>query len=229
MRKVGAVALMLLALTAPAAFADATLDTKSAAADAEVTITVVAPGKDLLPNDKVTVDVPAGFVVLSCGPVDGFGCRQTDASGPARTVVVWQRERPTLKTERFGFHLRTTAKPGAYPFVVNQVFADGTTAQWRPTLQVTPAPVAAKGPVTTRAAARPVSATGPAAARGASAADAESEPVWARERGEAPAAEIAVTQTRGTNTTPRMLIAGSVAVAAAVWVYRLRRRVASTA
>lgn len=202
-------------------------------ASSEVVLTVDAPVEQLgATNEKLTVDVPDGFRVLSCEPVEGFECSHAPAAGPKRTVVTWQRAAPAqpvpLTTDQFPFRMRTTDRPGKYTFTVSQFHSDGTSARAEPVLQVTPITepplVITRTPPPAPPAVRTQSVS--ETPGGAPAAIPVLEPEWARDVDPGSRSEMAVEE-MGARTArgPLMVLAGFVAAVAAGLVYWLRRRV----
>ena len=137
----------LLAGGVSSAWAHSTLDKKSVPADTDVDITVNAPVEEVNAyNQKIILEVPDGFRVLSCGAVEGFACAQSSATGPTRTLLTWERTRPGQRipfvTDHFPFRMRTVVTPGKYRFDINQFYSNGTVAHWEdPENGDRPAPV----------------------------------------------------------------------------------------
>lgn len=218
-------ALALLGLYCPAALAEAALDTKTVTVSSDVTITVAAPADLGASNERVTVDVPGGFRVLSCDHVDGFQCSHAKAVEPNRTVVTWQSVGPVrslaLRSDRFPFRMRASDKAGAYPLAVTQFHVDGSAVRTAPVLEVraagvraSPAPAATAAP---RAAVRTLSVTATTQPRVAAlAVSPPDDPVV-----------VASDRRSQTSSDPLMMVLGVVATLAAGGVYWLRRRVAT--
>lgn len=122
---------MLTVLGAGAADARGTFDKTTAPTDTDVSITVTATVEELVGyNEKVTVEVPDGFRVLSCGTVTGFTCTVTAVSSPKHTLVTWENTAPSgqeflVPTSEFPFRMRTIATAGKYRFDVNQFYSNG--------------------------------------------------------------------------------------------------------
>ncbi|MDQ3947106.1 MAG: DUF1775 domain-containing protein [Actinomycetota bacterium] len=121
--------------------AHATFVNGSAPANADQTVTLDVPeekGPDIH-NQKVIVEVPGGFTVSACSTPAGWACGSQAAKG--RTVVTFSRGGSPVET-RFDLHVHTPAKPGDYPFQVNQFYDDGSAEHWDgPPDSGNPAPV----------------------------------------------------------------------------------------
>ena len=233
MKAVPLLALLLLALGAPSALAAASIDKGTVTAGTEVVLTVDAPVEQLgATNERLTVDMPDGFRVLSCEAPEGFKCSHGPAPGAKRTVVTWQRVAPgqpvAFTADQFPFRMRAIDKPGKYTFGVTQFHADGSVAEAEHLLRVNPhtepALVITRTPSTVPAAVRIQSAT--PTTRPELARTMVTEPEWLRESGPVPAAEIAVQELDAeTSRTPLMVLLGVVVAMAALGVFWFRRRV----
>lgn len=132
--KIASAALVFVNL-APSALAHSSLDKKSAPADTDVALVVSAPVEEVNAyNEKVILEVPAGFRVLACDSPNGFRCATTTANDPPRTLITWERTEPgqriPLTSDRLPFEVHTIDKPGKYPFEVNQFYSNGAVARW---------------------------------------------------------------------------------------------------
>lgn len=133
--KVIAAATLLLVSLAPGAFAHSSLDKRSVPADTDVALVVSAPVEEINAyNEKVVLEVPDGFRVLSCAAPDGFKCATSAAADPPRTLVTWERTEPGQRipftSDQLPFRVRTIATPGRYAFEVNQFYSNGAVARW---------------------------------------------------------------------------------------------------
>jgi hypothetical protein len=229
----GMLALVLLAVATPT-WADAALEQKAVPANADVTVAIAASVDKLgVYNDKLTVEVPDGFRVLSCGQVDGFKCAQAPATGPPRTLVTWQRTAPgqpvPLATDHFPFRMHTIAKAGKYAFALTQTYSNGEAAHSAPMLQVNPAAAAPARTTTTVArvamhTARPPAATGRAPAPTHVAV---TEPPWFGDTSGDAGSQVVVREfgTEQASSSARMVAFGVVTAIAAAGVFWFRRRV----
>lgn len=244
--------LVLLAVAAAGpAVAHSTLDKKSVPANTDVEVSVQAPVEEVNAyNQRLILEVPDGFVVLSCGEVQDFACTQSRAENPKRTVLTWERTEPgqpiPFMTDRFPFRMHTIDKAGKYAFEVNQFYSNGTAAHWdgppdsdrpAPVLTVTAAGTApvtnttakphegspAVGPGNTAASSR-TTTTAPATSV-TTAVEVQAPTTTAA--GESPQATLALEKSDG-NGGPSWPLVGFLAAglaAAAVVVWRRRRRI----
>lgn len=130
----------LLAAVPGTAWAHASFTAGSAPANADHTLTLDVPeerGPDVH-NQKVIVEVPAGFTVNGCATPGGWACGSESSKG--RTVVTFTRGSAPVET-RFDLHVHTP-KAGQYPFEVNQFYDNGSASRWDgPPDSDSPAPV----------------------------------------------------------------------------------------
>lgn len=207
------------------------MDEKPVAASSDVTVTVAASVDELNAyNQKLTVEAPAGFRMLSCGHVDGFTCTT------GRSLVTWQRSAPgqpvPLATDNFPFRMHTIDKPGKYTFVLTQVYSDGKSERATPVLQVTaPPPSSSTTSTTVRVAARPAAVTtSPTAitSRRAPAHVPVTEPAWFGDNSGEAGPQMAIHEAghdeRRLSTS--MMVVGAGFALAAGGVFWFRRRVA---
>jgi hypothetical protein len=225
------VALALLVVARPA-WAQPSMDHNSAPASSDVTVTVAASVDELNAyNEKLTVEAPTGFRMLTCGRVDGFTCTTS------RSGVTWQRSAPgqpvPLATDNFPFRMHTIDKPGKYTFVLTQLYSDGKSERATPVLQVTAAPPSPSTTATTaaRATLRPAGVTtSPTAiaARRAPSHAPVTEPAWFGDNSGEAGPQMAIHEAghdeRRASTS--MLIVGAGFALAAGGVFWFRRRVA---
>lgn len=147
-------------MTAGAASAHVTLDTESAPANTDQTLTLSAPAEKLPAyNAKLIVEVPAGFTAKSCSSPSGFTCAiKKDTTNGRAALITWTRGSGYSILDKFTFVTHTPSKTGVYAFEANQYYTDGSEAHWdgaadsdhpAPRLTITPngsAPVAAPSP-----------------------------------------------------------------------------------
>ncbi|MGH9041575.1 MAG: hypothetical protein ACRDZ3_15250 [Acidimicrobiia bacterium] len=130
----------VLAASPGTAWAHASFTDGSAPANADDTLTLDVPeekGADVH-NQKVIVEVPAGFAVKGCATPGGWACDSKASSG--RTVVTFTRGSSPVET-RFDLQVHTP-KAGEYTFEVNQFYDDGSASRWDgPPDSDSPAPV----------------------------------------------------------------------------------------
>jgi uncharacterized protein YcnI len=98
-------------------------------------------------NEKVTIEIPAGFTAKACGGKEGWSCQVNPAAGNAPHHVAFSRSGPPFEgVDSLTVDVRTAAEPGSYPFEVNQTYSDGDTAHWDgPPDSPSPAPVVKVG------------------------------------------------------------------------------------
>jgi LPXTG-motif cell wall-anchored protein len=221
--------LALLVIAAPPALADATLDKNSVVANTEVDVTVSATVEELNTyTDKLTVEVPDGFRVLSCQPVEEFVCSQASLDKPRRTVLTWKRTSPgrpvALRADEFPFRIRASEKPGQYRFAVTQFYSSGAADHSDHQVEVTPgARPAVSTTVASRAAARPASVTPPRPA--VTIPSPAAEPEWFADSDAAATLEVELGADTGGSRAPLMVALGVVATVAAGGVFWFRRRI----
>ncbi|MEY2418171.1 MAG: hypothetical protein QOG90_851 [Actinomycetota bacterium] len=222
----------LFLLGAPRALAAGTFDKNTVAANTDVNVTLHASVDQLgAYDDRVVLDIPAGFRVLTCPSSDDFSCTKST------TTLTWKRTTQgapvPLAVDDFAFRLHTIDRPGQYAFVVHQFYSDNTTANSAPKLSVTSA---AARPTTTTTLAKSAAAVhtasvAPPPARAGSASVSGStdvEPPWLTESNLAAPAPIELGRESPRRGSAPMVVAGLIAAAAAAGVFWLRRRAAPT-
>lgn len=146
-------AVSVAALAAPA-LAHVSVDQKSVPADTDQVLRFNVPVEpkdhesgrpDLAErhNDKVTVEIPAGFTATACQAKPGWECKVRPAAGKTPHHVAFTRTgEPFDAVDSFDVSVHTAPKAGDYPFEVNQTYSDGDAAHWDgPADSPSPAPV----------------------------------------------------------------------------------------
>lgn len=230
-RKVAILAAGFFVLTVPAAMAAGTFDKPSVAANSDADLTLnVSVDAVAAYDERVVLEVPAGFRVLACQKTDGFSCTQSTAQRPSRTVLTWQRSAPTapvpLATDHFPFRVHTIDRGGTYVFAVHQAYSDNTTADSSAKLAVT-ASAARPTTTATRATAAPVVRSASVApARQPRATTATTEAAWLSDTDLAAPTAVELGRESPAHGSAPMVVAGVIAAAAACGVFWLRRRAA---
>jgi hypothetical protein len=141
--------MLVLALSAGSASADAKFDKTSVPGDTDVNLVLNASVQSLVGyNKKVVLTIPDGFTPLSCSAPQGFKCAKSTATNPTRTLITWENTSPAptefgiTPTTQFPFKMHTIIQSGDYKFVVDQTYSDGTSDHWTGnTGSTNPAPV----------------------------------------------------------------------------------------
>ena len=145
----GGAALLLVAMGAGAASADAKFDKASVPASTDVNLVLHASVQSLVGyNKKVVLTVPDGFTPLSCSAPQGFKCSKSTATNPTRSLITWENTSPAptefgiTPTTQFPFKMHTISESGDYKFNVDQTYSDGSSDHWTGASGTTnPAPV----------------------------------------------------------------------------------------
>ncbi|MGH8905719.1 MAG: DUF1775 domain-containing protein [Egibacteraceae bacterium] len=80
-------------------------------------------------TDKVQIQVPAGFVEITCEQKAGWSC--TVDTSAAQPIVAFTRVDLSIQAdELYPFSVRTPAGPGTFTLPTVQSYASGTVRQW---------------------------------------------------------------------------------------------------
>lgn len=145
----GGAALLLAAMGAGSASADAKFDKTSVPSNTDVNLVLNASVQSLVGyNEKVVLTIPDGFTPLSCSAPQGFKCSKSSATNPTRTLITWENTSPVpaefgvTPTTQFPFKMHTIATSGQYKFNVDQTYSDGSSDHWTGATGTTnPAPI----------------------------------------------------------------------------------------
>jgi uncharacterized protein YcnI len=98
-------------------------------------------------NERLTVEIPAGFTATACEEKPGWACKVNPAAGKAPHHVAYTRTGPPFEpVDSFNFKVHTASNAGNYPFETNQSYSDGETVHWDgPPDSPTPAPMVSVG------------------------------------------------------------------------------------
>jgi uncharacterized protein YcnI len=191
-----AVAVLGLALLAPAAAAHVQIEPAQVAPGDAATFTILVPNERDTPTMKVAVKIPNGLIPFAFEENHGWVRSEERAANGALDSVTWTGSLPAGSFVRFSFLASTPDAEGTLTFPTVQTYADGQEVAWigppdadepAPTIEVTKAAATANAggeggaPATTAETAAstgaPVETTAPLAATAAPSVTTVASPV----------------------------------------------------
>jgi uncharacterized protein YcnI len=132
MRRVLALAAVVVLGLSGVAEAHARLDKKSVKAGSIQALSVRVPGEEAdAGTTKVVLEIPAGFTAAGCKEKAGWTCAITpDTTNGRNGLVTWTGSSKPKAVDFFAFTVRVPNKNGTYAFQVNQTYSDGDVAHW---------------------------------------------------------------------------------------------------